>query len=271
MALSPQSKGWKASVQLGADFGDALGQELVGDLALHRLRQDGGSGGDRGVGGGGADIGQRLGFGQRDLALGGLGAPRDEILHLGLGYTGNTLGFGSCVGNDVLGLAFGAGATRLIFREQFCGLFLEAARIVEFGLDALAAMIERLQHGAMDASIGEHAHQDDEGDGDPEFRFVDHRRYPFKEVSTARFVVLPSGSTPVSRCTIAAAASAAMLRTLLIAASRVAAMVFSASTSLWASRSSSLLRSASDAALSFSRVSVLIACARARAAASSFS
>src|SRR6266480_222405 len=56
------------SVQLCADFRDALGQELVGDLALHRLRQDGGSGSDRGVGGGRADIGQRLGFGQRDLA-----------------------------------------------------------------------------------------------------------------------------------------------------------------------------------------------------------
>src|SRR5258707_112883 len=151
--MDSRSRGVLASVQLGADFDDALGQELVGDLALHRLRQDGGSG----------------------------------------------------------------------------------------------------------------------SDGDPEFRFEEHRHYPFKEASTARSVVLPSGSPPVRRCTIAAAASAAMLRTLLIAASRVAAMVFSASTSLWDSRSSSLLRSASDAALSFSRVSALTACARARAAASSFS
>jgi len=62
---------------------------------------------------------------------------------------------------------------------------------------------------------------------------------------------LPSGSTPVSRCTIALAASAAMPRTLLIALSRVDAMVFSASASLTDSRSSSFLRSASDAALSF--------------------
>src|SRR5260370_3369866 len=265
------SRGVLASVELGADFGDALGQEFVCDLALHRLRQDGGSGSDRGVGGGGADIGQRLGFCQRDLALGGLGPPRDEILHLGLGFTGKALGFGSCGGNDLLGLAFGAGAARLIFREQFCGFFLEAARIVEFGLDALAAAIERLQHGAMDAEIAEQAHQDDEGDGDPEFRFEEHPHYPFKEASTTRSVVLPSGSTPVRRCTVAAARSPAMLRALLIAASRVAAMVFSASMSLCAKRSSSVLRSASDAALSFSRVSALIACARARAAASSFS
>ena len=149
-------------------------------------------------------------------------------------------------GNDVLGLALGAGVTGLVFREQFGGLFLEAAGVVEFGLDAVAAMIERLQHRAVDAEIGEHAHQDDEGDGDPEFRFGEHRSYPFKDASTALSTDLPSGDTPVSRCTMAAAASAAMPRTLLIAASRVEAMVFSASASLSDSRSSSVLRSASD-------------------------
>jgi [ribosomal protein S5]-alanine N-acetyltransferase len=40
---------------------------------------------------------------------------------------------------------------------------------------------------------------------------------------TALSTDLPSGNTPVSRCTIAAAASAAMPRTLPIAASRVEA------------------------------------------------
>ena len=174
-------------------------------------------------------------------------------------------------GDDVLGLALGAGVTGLVFGEQLGGLVLEAAGVVELGLDAVAAMIERRQHGAVDAEIGEHAHQDDEGDGDPEFRFGEHRAYPFKDASTALSTDLPSGGTPVSRCTIAAAASAAMPRTLLIAASRVEAMVFSASASLTDSRSSSVLRSASDAALSFSRVSAPIACARERAAASSLS
>ena len=130
------------------------------------------------------------------------------------------------------GLAFGGGVAGLVFGEQLGGLFLEPAGVVEFGLDAVAAVIERCQHRAVDAEIGEHAHQDDEGDGDPEFRFVEHRHYPFKDASTALFTASPSGITPVSRCTIAAAASAAMPRTLLIAASRVAAMVFSASASL---------------------------------------
>src|ERR1700681_3867347 len=259
------------SVQLFANCRNALGQQLVGDLALHRLRQDGGSGSDGGVGRGGAHIGQRLGFGQRDLVLGGLGAPRDKIFHLGLGFGCDPLGVGPRASDDVLGLAFGAGAAGLVFGEQLGGLCFEAARVVELGLDTLAATIERLQHGAVDAEIREYAHQDDEGDGDPEFRFGEHQSYPFKDASTALFTDLPSGSTPVSRCTIAAAASAAMPRTFFIAASRVAAMVFSASASLCDSRSSSVLRSISDAALSFSRVSLLIACARERAAASSLS
>src|SRR5258708_35491917 len=122
-------------------------------------------------------------------------------------------------------------------------------------------MIERLQHGAVNAEIGEHAHQDDESDGDPEFRFVEHRNYPFNDASTALSTALPSGMMPVSRCTMAAAASAAMPRTLRMAASRVEAMVFSASASLTESRSSSVLRSASAAAFNFSRCSALSACA----------
>src|SRR6478672_293646 len=260
-----------ASVQLGANFRNALGQKIVGDLALHRLRQDGGSGSDCGIGGGGADVCQRLRFGHRDLALGGLGSPRDKIFHLGLGLGRDALGFGFRCGDDFLGLGFRTGVTGLVLREQFGGFFLEAAGVVEFGPDAVAAMIEGLEHRAMNAEIGEHGHQDDEGDGDPEFRFGEHRDYPFKDASTALSTDLPSGTRPVSRCTIAAAASAAMPRTLLMAASRVEAMVFSAPASLSDSFSSRVLRSASDAAFIFSRVSAPIAWARERAAASSLS
>ena len=56
-----------------------------------------------------------------------------------------------------------------------------------------------------------------------------------------------------------------------MAVSRVAAIVFSASASLAESWSSSVLRSASEAAFSFSRVSLPIAWARERAEASSVS
>ena len=102
---------------------------------------------DRGIGGGGADIGDRLGLGERDLALGGLGAPRHEVFHLGLGLGGDALGFRPGTGDDFLGLAFGAGAAGLVVRQHLGRLVLEAAGVVEFGLDALAAVIERRQHG----------------------------------------------------------------------------------------------------------------------------
>src|ERR1700678_3326030 len=208
---------------------------------------------------------------QRDLALGGFGPPRHEVFHLGLGFRRDALGLGLGAFDDVPGLALGAGVTGLVFGEQFGGLVLEAAGVVEFAPDAVAAVIERRQHGAVNAVIDEHADQDDEGDGDPEFRFGEHRFYPYKYAATAWSSDLPSADTPVSRCTIAAAASAAMPRTLPIAVRRVEAMVVSASASLTASCCSSVLRSASEAALSFSRVSAPIACARERAAASSLS
>src|SRR4249920_3700004 len=85
LAPAPMSTRRPASVQLLPDLGDALGEKIVGDLALHRLREDSGGGCDRGIGGGGADIGHGLRLGECDLALGGLGAPSDEIFHLGLG------------------------------------------------------------------------------------------------------------------------------------------------------------------------------------------
>ena len=106
-----------------------------------------------------------------------------------------------------LGLAFGAGAAGLVLAEQLGGLFPETFGVVKFGLDALGAMIERRQHRLVDAEIGKQHHEDDEGDRDPGFRLGKHPSHPFNVASTALLTVLPSGSTPVRRCTIAPAAS----------------------------------------------------------------
>ena len=96
-------------------------------------------------------------------------------------------------------------------------------------------------------------------------------RYPFKEASTALSTDLPSGHAGEPLHDRGGRVRGDAADVAHRALSRVAAMVFSASASLTDSRSSSVLRSASDAAFSFSRVSVPIACARERAAASSLS
>jgi hypothetical protein len=49
-----------SSVQLFANFRNALGQQIVGDRAFHRLREDGGRRGNRGIGRRRTDVGQRL-------------------------------------------------------------------------------------------------------------------------------------------------------------------------------------------------------------------
>jgi hypothetical protein len=78
----------------------------------------------------------------------------------------------------VLRLAFGAGAARLVVGEQLGGLVLQTAGVVELGLDALGAVVERGQHGTVNAEPGKHRHQDDEGNGDPGFRLGEHRLIP---------------------------------------------------------------------------------------------
>ena len=90
-----------------ANFGNAPGQQVVGDLALHRLRQDNGGRAHRGIGRRRTDVGDRLGLGQRDLALGGLGPPRDEVFQLGLGFGRDALGLRLGTVDDVPRLALG--------------------------------------------------------------------------------------------------------------------------------------------------------------------
>eukprot|EP01035_Chromulina_nebulosa_P028268 gene28269-37299_t len=73
-------------VQLGANFGDALGDEIVGHRALDRLGQDRGRGRYGRIGSRSPHIGEGLGLRQRDLAFRGLGAAGDEVFHLDLGF-----------------------------------------------------------------------------------------------------------------------------------------------------------------------------------------
>ena len=185
-----------------------------------------------GVGCGCAYVGDRLCFGLRDLGLGHLGAAGDEVFHPRLGFGGDALGFGLGAGDDLLGFLHRALAPGAILGDQLLRLVLQPAGVIEFGLDASRAMIERLEDLLVHAEIGEAGHQDHERDGGPECLRQTPSAQPFSVASTAVSTALASGATPESRCTMAAAASVAIERTLPIAVVRVAAIDFSASASL---------------------------------------
>ena len=84
-------------------------------------------------------------FGLGDLRLGHLGAAGDEFLDLGLGFGGDTLGVGARAGDDAFGFLLGVAAAALGFGEHCLRLFLQPACLVELGLDAVGAVVERLR------------------------------------------------------------------------------------------------------------------------------
>src|SRR5262249_62072441 len=117
-------------------------------------------------------------------------------------------------------------------------------------------------------------YEDDECDRHPGFRITQQfhgSRYLLRTSATAASIALSAGALPVSRSTIALAASVAMPCTLAIAVCLVPAMVFSASANLTWSWSSSFLRVDSASAVCLSRISLAIDCARLRASARDFS
>ena len=56
----------------------------------------------------------------------------------------------------------------LIVGQQLGGLVFELARLVELGLDAGGAVVERFGDHAVDAEIAHHGNEDHERDRDPE-------------------------------------------------------------------------------------------------------
>src|SRR5215510_6283390 len=98
----------------------------------------------------------------------------------------------------------------------------------------------------MGAQIGQDAQEDHECNGHPSFRIAQQFHCLFRQLLsaslTAATTVVSAGAVPISRSTMALAASAAMLRTFAMAACLVPAMTFSASASLALSCFSSFLR-----------------------------
>src|SRR5262245_23291767 len=114
----------------------------------------------------------------------------------------------------------------------------------------------------MNAQIGEDAQEDHERNGYPSFRIAEQFHCLFRQLLsaslTAAITALSAGVVPISRSTMALAASAAMLRTFAMAACLEAPMIFSASASLALSCSSSFLRVAAVSAACLSRISPAI-------------
>ncbi len=140
-----EPNGYAASVESFFDVFDAPREQVFGDLALGGGGENPLGRGNCGIGRGGSHVGERLRLGLGDFRFRHLGAARDELFHPGLGLGGKPLGLGLGAGDDGLGLAFGLAALALELGEQRLRLLAQPARLVELGLDARLAVIERVE------------------------------------------------------------------------------------------------------------------------------
>src|SRR5581483_9412711 len=156
--------------------------------------------------------------------------------------------------------------------QQALGFLAQLGRLVELGLDAMGAVVERLQRHARHLQPDQREDEQQEAERFPEVSCarvdeIRHERPSF--YASARSTSSALGADPVSFSMIAWAVSAAMPRTWPIASVRAAEMRASASAITFSSRASSsscrLAASAATAALA----SAASLWARARASASS--
>src|SRR5262249_44717729 len=140
-------------IQLGLRVADALADQVVGDFALHGLTEHFFRRGDRGLGGGGAHLGDRLALGLRDLLLRHLGAARAALLGLALGLGRDPLGLGARAGDDLLRVLLGLPAFLLRLGEDRLRLVAQLTGFVELLRDAIAAIVERLDRRLVHAEL----------------------------------------------------------------------------------------------------------------------
>src|SRR5205814_8654420 len=124
-----------------------------GGVAGHALAQDRLRDSDRRVGRGGADLRGRLRLGLGDLGLGSGRAAGHEIRHALVRLLGRALRLLASARDNRLGLALGLLAPAAVVGEHLRRLLAQALGLVEFGLDALAAMIEALEEGLEAAHV----------------------------------------------------------------------------------------------------------------------
>src|SRR4051812_13281797 len=205
-------------MQLRAHFVEAAAEKVLAGVASQTLAQHRFRDPDRGVGRSGPDLGGGLRFSLGDLGLGGGRAAGHEIGHPLVRLLRRALRFLAGAGHDGLSLSLSLLPAAAIIVEHLRGFLAQAASLVEFGLDALAALIESLEQGPAAACVNDDSDEDEKGDGDPEFRLFEHGCPQAERVrSSVASTAARSGAWPVSRSTMAVAASAAMPRTLAMA------------------------------------------------------
>src|SRR3546814_11306149 len=109
------------------------------------------------------------------------------------------------VGQQILGLLGGIALLALVFGQRLLRFLAQALGLVELGADALGAGVETIEDGL--ARLPDHqAGEDDEGDGDPECRIVQHQPLPPITLPTARAISWSPAFTPI-RFSLAPASS----------------------------------------------------------------
>src|SRR3546814_14339355 len=87
--------------------------------------------------------------------------------------------------SDVCSSDRGIALLALVFGQRLLRFLAQALGLVELGADALGAGVETIEDGL--ARLPDHqAGEDDEGDGDPECRIVQHQPLPPITLPTAQ-------------------------------------------------------------------------------------
>src|SRR5262245_22903396 len=227
--------------------GDRVLDQLGGLLALGLGSDDALGGGDSKIGGGGADVLDRLGLGLGDPVIGHAGATLHHVGKL-LARVGRIgLGIGAGAPNDLLGFLAGLAALRLIFREQHLSLLAQPTGLVEVLADALGAAVEHAGHRARQLGAEHQEQEQKKGDQCPEGGV--HQRACSRWARIAALTSAGPGVRPIRRLTMSPTTAVVMPSTSPIALLRVSAISRSAAAILATIASSTRLRSASTSAV----------------------
>ena len=162
------------SVQLALQAADSLVDETRARLRRHLAGQHALGGGDGGVDGDRADVGDGLGFGTGDLLLGELEAAIERFDQRLARLDCQRIGFASGLFDDGPRFLLGCLTLLMLVGEQCLRFLAQAACFVELLPDAVGTVVERLSDEVGHLVVEKEADEAEERDRDPEFGFGHH-------------------------------------------------------------------------------------------------